>query len=93
MTAAAKVQYGHSDRAGSAGNPRSDVGSAIRPHEPHGTLSSTVGRGSTVGREARRGGWRRPHNRRALVGVVLWWVVMAALVTAGAVYIYVLEQI
>jgi len=27
------------------------------------------------------------------VGVVLWWVVMAALVTAGAVYIYVLEQI
>jgi hypothetical protein len=69
---------------------------AMRPHEPEETLSSTVGRQSTVGREVKRGAWRRPHEhltRGALVGLVLWWLVVAALVIGGGVYTYVLEQV
>ena len=108
MTAAANVKGGHYDRAGSAANPRSDVGSvtavnvagrkadAFEPQEFQGTLSSTVARASTVGREVRRGTWRRPHEhrtRRALAGLVLWWFVMAALVISAAVYVYVLYQV
>lgn len=108
MTAVANVNGGHYARAGSAANPRSDVGSvtginvrdrepdAIGPHEPQIALSSTVERESTVGREVRRGAWRRPHEhltRRALVGLVLWWFVMAALVITAAVYVYVLYQV
>jgi hypothetical protein len=108
VTAAANVKGGHYDLAGGAVNPRSDVGSvtginitgreqdAIQPHERHGTVSSTVGHESTVLREVRRGGWRRPHEhltRRALVGLVLWWFVMAALVISAAVYVYVLYQV
>jgi hypothetical protein len=102
VTAAANVKGGHYDRADSAANPRSDVGSviavnvagrkpdAIEPHESQVILSSTVGR------EVRRGAWRRPHEhltRRALAGLVLWWFVMAALVIAAAVYVYVLYQV
>jgi hypothetical protein len=102
VTAAANVKCGHYDRAGNAANPRSDVGSVtgviITGREPdaigsdgrQGTLSSTVGR------EARRGAWRRPQEhltRPALVGLVLWWLVMAAVLTAGGVYVFTLEQV
>lgn len=95
MRAAAGVNGGHSDRTGSANNPRSDVGNPTRvaadhPSHAFGSHMRQMTMSLTGGRDAHRGEWRRPHpyrSRRQRVGVALWWLAVAAAVTAGVVYI------
>ncbi len=63
----------YADRLGTAVDPRSAVGMAR----------------ATLGHDAARGQWRRPRASRAgveVVGLVLWWGIVTAVLIAGVTY-------
>jgi hypothetical protein len=82
MRMATNVRGGHHHDVSDATNVRSDVGNAHRPFSPPRRVTP-----QGVRQDTRHGGWRYPHrSRRHLVSTVLWWIVVAAGVTA-AVYV------
>lgn len=75
-------------------NPRSHVGVLMGAADGRPAPKTAVldvhfpSEDSTIARGVDRGAWRRPHAHRTpsqVVALVLWWLVMAAFVTASIV--------
>jgi hypothetical protein len=85
MRLATNVRGGHHHDVGDATNVRSDVGNARSAVSPPRRATPPG-----VRQVARHGGWRYPHrSRRHLANTVLFWLVVAAGVTAA---VYVVRQ-